>query len=126
METVLVCVTGQKMCERLIHRGAQVAQEQALPLLVLSVVGNGLNDLSNPAVTEALDYLYSTSAQNGAEMTVLCSPKPLDAIIAFAKAHGARHIILGEGKTDAHGNSFAGRLAMALPLATFHGEPSAP
>lgn len=62
METVLVCVTGQRMCERLIHRGTQVAQEHHLPLLVLSVVGSGLNDLTNAAVAEAVDYLYQASA----------------------------------------------------------------
>ena len=124
METVLVCVTGQRMCERLIHRGAQVAQEHHMPLLVLSVAGNGLNDLSNPAVAEALDYLYEASASNGAEMTVLCSDKPLDTMVAFATAHGARHLVLGEGKPDGHGNSFAARLALALPLVAFHGEPS--
>lgn len=125
MENVLVCVTGQKMCERLIHRGVQVAQEHGLPLLVLSVVGNGLNDLSNPVVNEALDYLYRASAHSGAEMTVLCSEKPLDAIVSFAKAHGVKHLVLGEGKPDVHGNSFAGHLAMSLPLVTFHAEPSA-
>ena len=124
METVLVCVTGQRMCERLIHRGTQVAQEHHLPLLVLSVVGSGLNDLTNAAVAEAVDYLYKASAASGAEMTVLCSDKPLDAIIDFAKEHGARHLVLGEGKPDVHGNSFASRLAMALPLVVFHGEPS--
>lgn len=63
METVLVCVTGQRMCERLIHRGTQVAQEHHLPLLVLSVVGSGLNDLTNAAVAEAVDYLYRQRGQ---------------------------------------------------------------
>ena len=58
-ETVLVCVTGQRMCERLIQRGAEVAQEHQLPLLVLSVVGNGQNSLGDPAVADALDYLLN-------------------------------------------------------------------
>ena len=104
-ETVLVCVTGQRMCERLIQRGAEVAQEHQLPLLVLSVVGNGQNSLGDPAV---------------AEMTVLCSEKPLDTIVDFAHKHAVAHVVIGEGKPDVHGNSFAGCLAMALPLAVFH------
>lgn len=124
-ETVLVCVTGQRMCERLIHRGAEVAQEHRLPLLVLSVVGCGQNSLGNPEVAQALDYLYRTSAESGAEMTVLCSDRPLDAIIDFARKHSIQHVVIGEGKPDVNGDSFAGRLAMALPLATFHAVPAA-
>ena len=119
-ETVLVCVTGQRMCKRLIQRGAEVAQEHQLPLLVLSVVGNGQNSLGDPAVADALDYLYHTSASHDAEMTVLCSEKPLDTIVDFAHKHAVAHVVIGEGTSDVHGNSFAGHLAMALPLAVFH------
>ena len=100
-ETVLVCVTGQRMCERLIQRGAEVAQEHQLPLLVLSVVGNGQNSLGDPAVADALDYLYHTSASHGAEMTVLCSEKPLDTIVDFAHKHAVAHVVIGEGTSMA-------------------------
>ena len=34
-------------------------------------------------------------------------------------------LLIGEGKPDVNGDSFAGRLAMALPLATFHAVPAA-
>ena len=69
---------------------------------------------------DALDYLYRTSASHDAEMTVLCSEKPLDTIVDFAHKHAVAHVVIGEGKPDVHGNSFAGCLAMALPLAVFH------
>ena len=59
-ETVLVCVTGQQSSQRLIHRGAQVAREHDAALLVLSVSGSGVNLLSNPEVSQALNsYLQS-------------------------------------------------------------------
>lgn len=121
-ETVLVCVTGQRLCDRLIGRGAEVAREKDLPLLVLSVAGNGQNDLGDPVVAEALDYLYRHSMEHGAEMTVLCSPKPQDAIVEFARKHEVRHLIIGEGKPDRGGESFPSRLAKALPQVILHVE----
>ena len=51
---------------------------------------------------------------------MLCSEKPLDTIVDFAHKHAVAHVVIGEGTSDVHGNSFAGHLAMALPLAVFH------
>ena len=70
-ETVLVCVTGQQSSQRLIHRGAEIAGEYGAALLVLSVSGSGVNLLSNPEVSQALNDLYRLSGQVGAEMTML-------------------------------------------------------
>ena len=125
METVLVCVTGQRMCERLIHRGTQACAGTS-SAFVGTFGGRQWPERSNERCRgrSLWTHLYQASAASGAEMTVLCSDKPLDAIIDFAKEHGARHLVLGEGKPDVHGNSFASRLATALPLVVFHGEPS--
>ena len=120
---VLVCVTGQRLCERLISRGSEIAEEQGADVLVLSVVGSGQNNLAIPEVASALDYLYGASAHSGAEMTVLCSSKPLDTIVDFARSHGVRHLVIGEGRMDAPGGGFAARLSAALPSVAFHTVP---
>ena len=117
---VLVCVTGQKNCARLIARGKEAAALHGLPLLVLSVAGSGKNLLVNPDVADALDFLYQQSADAGAEMNVLCSDKPLDTIVDFARSHHVTHLIVGAGKPDCNGESFSEKLSMALPKVTFH------
>ena len=46
---VVVCVTPQESCARLIEAGARIAEQEGLPLVVLSVFreSNGLNANEN-------------------------------------------------------------------------------
>ena len=57
--SVLVCVTGQKNCERLIVAGARIAREENLPLNVLHVVHSGGSVLGFVNEPEALEYLLN-------------------------------------------------------------------
>ena len=49
METVLVCVTVQKECERLILAGRRFAEAEGLPLRVLHVMDEGKQAGFDPA-----------------------------------------------------------------------------
>ena len=44
---VLVCVTGQKSCEHLIHVGAEIAREDGAELSVVHVAKMGANFLGS-------------------------------------------------------------------------------
>ena len=72
-KTILVCVTVQKECERLILAGKRLADSGGLPLRVLHVAEPGDAPLSSPDAQEALNCLYALSRDNGATMTVLYS-----------------------------------------------------
>lgn len=120
---VLVCVTGQKSSERLIHKGAALAQQHQATLLVLSVSGSGLNVMSDPQVAQALDQLYRSACAVGAEMTMMQARDPHKAIVQFCKNRGVTHVVLGQSK-DGSG-SFISSLNRALPKVTFHIEPNA-
>ena len=115
-ETFLVCVTGQQSSSRLIHRGAQLAQQRGAALLVLSVSGSGVNLLSNPDVSQALNDLYRLSGEVGAEMTMLHHHDAHRAICDFAKEHHVTRLVLGEGKP---GSAFVANLMRSLPLVAF-------
>ncbi|MBE5786529.1 MAG: hypothetical protein E7324_03220 [Clostridiales bacterium] len=106
---ILVCVTVQKDCGRLIERGRQAADGASLPLHVLHVsAGKGL--LGNPDAAEALNYLYSLARQADAEMNILYEADAAGAIARYARQNGARQIIMGPDKSG-----FATRLANLLP-----------
>ncbi len=93
---VMVCVTRQKTCERLIKIGARVAKESKHGISVVHVVKTGENFLGDPHEGEALDYLFRISKESGADMTVLRSENVLDTLIEYAKKNLVADIVLGE------------------------------
>ncbi len=119
----LVCATAQRSCQRLISRGAAIAQEQHTKLLVLSVSGSGPNVLGNPDVSEALNYLYAVSSEAGAEMTMLQSADAKKAIADFIRERHVTHAVLGQGKPDSNG--LIAQLMREFPDVFFHIEPCA-
>lgn len=121
-DTVLVCVTGQQSSQRLIYRGAEAARRRNAALLVLSVSGSGVNLLSNPDVSHALNDLYRLSGEVGAEMTMLHHTDAHRAICDFAKERGVTHLVLGEGKAGQ--STFITNLMRSLPQVSFIIEPT--
>ena len=122
-ETTLVCVTAQRSCQRLIHRGAEIARSHDTPLLVLSVSGSGFNVLTNPSVSAIMNELYTVSAEVGAEMTMLQSTTPKAAIASFMRERQVKHLVLGQGRPDPNG--MVAQLMIEFPEVIFHVEPGA-
>ena len=78
--SVVVCVTDQQSCVRLIHEGSRISVENSLPLYVLSVVPLKVAPRS---CGEALEYLFSASREAGAEMTVFYHCDVLSTALSF-------------------------------------------
>ena len=94
--SVLVCVTGQKSCERLIRRGAELTREGYGPLNVLHVVRTGGNVLGGfTSEPEALEYLLRVSVENGASMYVRRSDDVASSIEYAARNENASVIVAG-------------------------------
>ena len=97
-EPVLVLVTMQHACARLIRAGVDLALREGRPVTVLHVVNPDAAPGGEPAINgQALDYLYALSGEAGAEMCVLTSNVPVTAIANYAADCGARHVIMGGG-----------------------------
>ena len=108
---ILVCVTVQKECERLIRRGSDDARAHHLPLHIIHVNTGKNYYLGNPDAAEALNHLYALARETDAEMNILYNSDVLDAIVTYAKENGARELILG---TDRSG--FVQQLSLLMPL----------
>ncbi len=120
-QNVLVCVTGQKTCDRLIKTGAQLAAGYDAPLLVVHVAPAGAPLLGNSTQSEALDYLYGLSCDAGAEMAVLRAPDPLERLIQYAQEQHVAHIVLGAGRPGGPDRrDVASLLRMRLPHVQVH------
>ncbi len=97
---ILVCVTRQVSCERLIRRGSDLAHQAGAALDILHVAANGTNLLGNPSEGEALDYLFTTAKEHGAELSVLRNDNVAETIARIAREHHAQAVILGESRQN--------------------------
>ena len=89
---VLVCVTDQTCCRRLITAGAAIAEKLNVPVKVISVQPEGL---VSKRASEALQVLYNISAKLGAEMTVYFNDNPALTVAVHARQTNAIHIVSG-------------------------------
>ena len=93
---VLVCVTGQRTCERLIAEGDRLAAELAAELSVVQVARQGMGLLGGVvAEAEALEYLFKVSSEHGADMTVIRSESVVETLAGHARKINADLMVLG-------------------------------
>ena len=108
--SVLVCVTGQYDCDRLIEAGFRLPAEADAELHVLCV-HTPKNDLSH--FSEEVEYLYRTAKGLGADMTVMFSDNAPKCTADFAQKINAKHFITGV--PDNRPNGFVLTLHELLP-----------
>ena len=108
--SVLVCVTDQPSCERLIHAGASLARSMSVGLQVLSVLPQGLVSESLSAVMQSL---YDTATALGAQMTFYFSGEPALTAAVHAAKSGVVQIVTGT--PDAGSNLFLETIRGLLP-----------
>lgn len=105
-KNILVCVTQQKTCERLIKKAAEYKSGDTTDLFVIHVAKNAWNFLDSVREGEALDYLFGISKSVGANLTVLKSDDIVDTIAEFARENKIDFIIMGEPTGDHFENNF--------------------
>lgn len=120
---VMVCVTRQKTCERLIKVGQMLVNGTGGKLKVIHVTKAGLNVLGNPDEGEALDYLFQVSKQAGAEMTVLRSDNILNTLLDFARSNNITEIVVGESPDPDSKKSLIHNMEYMLPGIKFNVVP---
>lgn len=108
--SVLVCVTGQYDCDRLIKAGYEQADEYGCDLHVLCV-HTPVNDIS--LLSDEIEYLYRTAKELGADMTIAFDRNAPKCAADFAQKINARHLVTG--MPDNRPNGFVLTLHEMLP-----------
>ena len=108
--SVLVCVTGQYDCDRLIEAGFAQAVELGCELHVLCV-RPPIRDLSY--LSQEIEYLYRTAKELGADMTISFNSNAPKTAADFARKINARHLVTG--MPDNRPNGFVLTLHELLP-----------
>jgi K+-sensing histidine kinase KdpD len=94
-KNILVCVTQQKTCKRLILNGYNMIENKEDKLYVIHVVNEKEKFLNKENDGEALEYLFCASKEVGADLTVLRSKNIISTMIDFAKEHNITRIVMG-------------------------------
>mgnify|MGYP004601192283 FL=1 len=105
---ILVCVTAQKNCARLIDRGRALSARLHMPVRVLHVAA-AAHSPGQPGGAEILNELFSLAHQADAEMEILYDPQPAEAIARYARQHRALWVVTGVDQSG-----FAERLRRLL------------
>ncbi len=112
---VMVCVTRQKTCKRLIEMGQRIANKNNGELSVVHIAKTGTNFLGNPHEGEALDYLFQISKNADADMSVLRADDVVDTIVNFAKENKVTDLIMGESPDLSNENNIVEQIKKQLP-----------
>lgn len=116
---VLVCVTGQKTCERLIAEGDRLARELGAELSVVHVARQGAGLLGGDvAEAEALEYLFKISSEHGADMAVIRSDDVAPTLVHHARKVDASMMVLGSPRKAQR--DFTRELRTHMPDMEFH------
>lgn len=114
---IMVCVTRQKTCDRLIARGDELHRQQGGAFHIVHCVQTGHNFLGNPYEGEALEYLFTAAQLAGADLSVLRAENVEDALVDYARQHGIGTIVMG--MAGAPGESIVTRLQRRLSDVSF-------
>lgn len=122
LQNILVCVTQQKTCERLIRSAVNLKSKYKSKgdLFVLHVAKNDWNFLDNAKEGEALEYLFDISKSVGANLYVLKSDNIVKTISDFARENNVTDIIMGESPEDHKENKFYHELSLILNDVQIH------
>ena len=90
---VLVCVTDQDACDRLIFAGRKLATIEHLDLKVISVQPR---HHAKGLASESMEYLFSISTVLSAEMIVLFHDFAPEAVANYIRQNDTSYVIVGQ------------------------------
>ena len=104
-KNVMVCVTQQKTCDRLIQYGHDFLKGDKGELFIIHVARYEFKFLGSSEEGEALEYLYQKALEYGANLTVVRSNHVLETLVGLVEKNKITHVVLGESgeaKKEAH------------------------
>ncbi len=114
VKNIMVCVTQQKTCERLICKGSEIRDKNNGELYVIHVAKEGGHFLGKTKEGDALEYLFQKSKDYGANLTVIRSHDVLKTLKEQTEKYNIDLIILGESNENIQNNNVVTNLEKSL------------
>jgi len=106
MKNVMVCVTQQRTCDRLIKYGHEFLGKTKGELFIIHVAHYEFKFLGNSEEGEALEYLYEKALEYGANLTVVRSNHVLETLVEMVEKNKITQVILGQSGGNNAENNF--------------------
>ncbi len=107
---IMVCVTQQKSCERLIDFGVRLVTSDADELHVIHIVKENWKYFGQLEEKDALDYLFEVSKVKNAMLTVVKAKDIEKALSDFAEKNKITDVIMGESFEGSEQQNMINRL----------------
>lgn len=114
--TIMVCVTQQRTCEKLIKKGAALRKNEGDELIIINAVNENDKFLNLQNDSEALEYLFEIAKEVDGELQVIRTKNVLDNLISFAKDNNVDYVILGHTNEKNKVNVFYEKFNEKLPF----------
>jgi len=93
---IMVCVTQQKSCDRLILRADEIKKHESDEVHVVHVVKENWKYFGMLKESDALDYLFDASKGYGASLSVIKATDIEETLKSYAEKNKIDIIIMGE------------------------------
>ncbi len=113
-EKVMVCVTEQKICERLIQNAIEILPNKEIEIFVLHVALKDIKVIEDVQAAQALEYLFEKAKYYGASLTVLKSNDIRHTLLKFAIDNDIDYMIMGETRLQDEKDSIIFKLKSDL------------
>lgn len=110
MNNVLVCVTQQQTCDRLITYGRKLADENGGDLMIIHIASYEFKYLAGSDDGEALEYLYQKSLEYGANLTVIRSNNVLATLASQVEKNDIGKVVMGVHREGDNGSDMTREL----------------
>jgi len=117
-KNVMVCVTQQKTCSKLIYKGNDLIDNDKDNLYIVHIINKKDKVLYGDNDGDALEYLFDLAKKMNAELIVQRSNNTEKQIINLAKKLNATDMVLGKSNNNKE-NSFHKRISKSLKNINF-------
>ena len=114
MNNIMVCVTKQKTCERLIRYGQKLKTSEEDQLFVIHVAKDKDHFLGSEQEGEVLEFLYEKAKEVGASLTVEKSEDVMKTLMDIVERHEITEVIAGQSGELEGSDSFLARFGRGL------------
>lgn len=93
---IMICITQQKMCNRLIEKAYRLKKNEDDELFVVHIVKENWRYFGTLKEADALDYLFESAKEFGATLSVFKAEDIEGTLAKFAEQESVDVIVMGE------------------------------